>query len=651
MSAKAYNQRLLDLAETGKSPPDSPTHQALARNRFCADRITLSLQIEEHQVIKAGWEGEACAICRAAATTLCEHLEGGNISALQGASEAMASALSGRSDGPFGAFSTLQQLGNRKPCAMLPFQAAADALRGPTAPRPAPAPPYAPVRSARAPADPWSTAMGFREEGQAVAIATLVNVIGSSPCPIGSCMVVAGDGRFAGAVSGGCVESAVVQACIELLHQGHGPALRTFQIANSQAGEVGLPCGGRVEIHVGPAPGDRQLRRYRGRGQGMARVIDLRTGQERLEPTERTTPGKQSGRFVQPLTRAPRLVLIGGTEIAQKLVALADPMGFECCVVEPREGFAHSGRFPVPVDTRPPEQALQDGLDANTAVVMLSHDPKLDDPGLKAALPSPAFFVGALGSRKTQRRRLERLSAAGVPPEQLARLRGPVGLSIGAQGSAEIALSILAEIVATRRQAAPEGVGCIVLAAGSSRRAGPANKLLQPLDGGALIRQSVSACVDAALGPVLVVLGHQGEHIRASLADLPVQFVHNPEHEEGMASSIRAGIQAMQAHQVSGAFVVLGDMPWLRSEELELLAQAHTRATRHLVVVPVAEEGDARRRGNPVLWPARDFERLLKLRGDVGGKAILQANPGAVLEVPVEHSGVLRDVDILLPEA
>lgn len=647
MSTDAYNQALLDLADSPQPPPSAPTHQATARNRFCADRVTLSLRVQGDRIVQAGWEGEACVICRAAATTLCRHLVHHPLSALPSASEDMRSALSGHQSGhvptgPFAPFSTLAELPARRACALLPFEAAQLALSGDAQQAPSPAQPSS------SPQDPWALAMHWRAQGQAVAIATLVDVVGSSPCPIGSLMVVAQDGRFQGAVSGGCVESAVVQACIELLERGDGPALRAFQISNSQAGEIGLPCGGRVEIHIGPAPGDRLLRQYQARGQGLARVLDLETGHETLEDSERLHPGKHAGRFLQPLTRPPRLLILGGTEIAQKLVELAANLDFECRVIEPRPGFAHAGRFSVPVDPRPPEQALPAWIDADTAVVMLTHDPRLDDPGLQLALPSPAFFVGALGSRKTQRRRLERLSAAGVAPQHLARLRGPVGLPIGAQGSAEIALSILAEVVATRRQAAPKGVACIVLAAGSSRRAGPVNKLLQDLDGEPLIRRSVRTCISAALGPVLVVLGHQSEQVRAALSGLPVQFVDNPQHAEGMASSIRAGVQALAAHSVSGAFVVLGDMPFLRQEELLTLAQAHTPSTQHLVVVPVAGAGSSRRRGNPVLWPARCFDQLLALRGDVGGKAILQASPGAVLEVPVEDGGVLRDVDGVL---
>lgn len=228
-------------------------------------------------------------------------------------------------------------------------------------------------------------------------------------------------------------------------------------------------------------------------------------------------------------------------------------------------------------------------------------------------------------------------------------MRGPAGLAIGAVGPNEIALSILAEVVQSRRAARPElTVGAIVLAAGLSRRAGSVNKLLQPLDGQPLIRHTVTAVLRAGLGPCVVVLGHQAAEVRDVLHDLPVSFVVNEAYADGMGRSIGTGVHALATREVTAAMVVLGDMPYLRPETLSQLAAAHTSATRHLPIVPVSGQGENRRRGNPVVWPRHAFADLQRLDGDNGGKALLQRAGGAVLEVELEHDGVLRDVDGVL---
>ena len=165
--------------------------------------------------------------------------------------------------------------------------------------------------------------------------------------------------------------------------------------------------------------------------------------------------------FVEPHNPPRRLVLVGAVHIAQPLAAMAELAGFAVAIVDPRTAWATPARFPgIPLVTRWPDQALAElSLDARTAVVTLTHDPKLDDPALVAALDSPAFYVGCLGSRKTHAGRLERLGERGVAPAALARLRGPVGLRIGAISPAEIAVSILAEIVAVLRGAPGPGQG------------------------------------------------------------------------------------------------------------------------------------------------------------------------------------------------
>ena len=599
------------LAGTLHPLPHACTHRARLRNPYCADEVDLGVVLVDGRIASAGWSGSACEVCRASAALLVDAVTGRQLDGLPTLRAELDGVLDGQaSGGAFGVLAAVAAHASRRACARLPWDALQQALDEGAAP------PVRPTSSGGG-RTPWEAVRTYRGQGHDVALATLTDVVGSSPAPLGSSMVVADDGRFWGSVSGGCVESAVVQSALELLASGdRAERVHTYQISNSQAGEVGLPCGGQVRITIGWAPTE-----------------------EALADRER-----------QDRADAPLLVLVGGTHIAQKLAELATTVGHRPVVVDPRSGWAAPDRFPdVEVVRRRPEEALPELLGPDAAVVMLTHDPALDDPALHAALASPAFHIAALGSRKTQRARLERLRAAGVAEDQLSRVHGPAGLPIGAKGAGEIALSILAEVVAARRRAERRRrVGAVVLAAGSSRRAGEVNKLLQPLDGQPLVAHGVDAALAAGLDPVVVVLGHQADRVREALGDRPVRFVENPDHDEGMGRSIGVGVRACRGDHLDGLFVVLGDMPWLRARDLRTLVAAQTPATQQLVIVPVAGEGERRRPGNPVLWPARLFPELEGLRGDVGGRALLRAAPGALLQVPIEHRGVLDDVDGVL---
>jgi len=215
-------------------------------------------------------------------------------------------------------------------------------------------------------------------------------------------------------------------------------------------------------------------------------------------------------------------------------------------------------------------------------------------------------------------------------------------------GAGEIAVSILAELVATRRQRPPR-IGAVVLAAGASRRAGPVNKLLHPIDGVAMVRRVTETVLAAGvqLGPCVVVLGDEAEEVRAALGDLPVRFVVNAAHAEGMGRSIAAGITTLAAERpaLDGAAIVLGDMPYLRAADLEALCVAFGSSGGDRIVAPEAGEGADRRLGNPVLWPRRYFGELAELQGDRGARRIMRASPDAVLRVAIDHDGVLRDLD------
>ena len=200
----------------------------------------------------------------------------------------------------------------------------------------------------------------------------------------------------------------------------------------------------------------------------------------------------------------------------------------------------------------------------------------------------------------------------------------------------------------------PARIGAVLLAAGSSRRAGPINKLLHPIEGEAMIHRIARVVLTAGLTPCIVVLGNEAARVEAALADLAgpdLRFVVNEAHSEGMGRSIAVGIDALTTEpELDGAAIVLGDMPYLRVEDLVALCAAFRSLTPAPIVAPEAGEGDARRLGNPVLWPRPYFDRLAALNGDRGARQLLMASPQAVLPIPILHDGVLRDIDCLPEE-
>ena len=286
-------------------------------------------------------------------------------------------------------------------------------------------------------------------KGDAMAIATVVSTWGSAPRPRGSHMLVHADGRFEGSVSGGCVESEILDTAAQVI-AGAPFVVRKYGVADAAAWEVGLPCGGEIEVMVQPVSAagfDPELfdRIADAREHGKAIVVttDLASGHSDLRPQE--TGEVFLNRYDPPR----RLLIVGAVQIAQALGSLARTLGIEVVLIDPRARFLTGDRFPgVALDDRWPDEAiaaLRPG--PSTAVVTLSHDIKIDDPALIAALATDAAYVGALGSRKSHAARRERLAAAGVAPGNIDRIDAPVGIDIGAIGPSEIALSIAAAMV------------------------------------------------------------------------------------------------------------------------------------------------------------------------------------------------------------
>jgi xanthine dehydrogenase accessory factor len=320
-------------------------------------------------------------------------------------------------------------------------------------------------------------------EGRPIALATVVETWGSAPRPPGGKMAATADGRIAGSVSGGCVENAVVEAGKKTLSSGKAQLLH-FGVSDDTAWSVGLACGGSLDVFVeklDPAffaavrdalaaqksvavatvigGSESEVGRKVALvedGSAVGSIDDAAAAEARAalsaRANRRVTLGERE-LFVDVLLPAPRLVIVGGVHIAVALVTLAKALGFRTILVDPRESFGNAKRFPHAdeIVNQWPDKALERlAPDASTAVAVLTHDPKLDDPALLASLPGRAFYVGALGSKRTQEKRRSRLLAAGLPEAALARLRGPIGLPLGGRSPEEIALAILAQVVETR---------------------------------------------------------------------------------------------------------------------------------------------------------------------------------------------------------
>ena len=295
----------------------------------------------------------------------------------------------------------------------------------------------------------------WRDGGQAVALATVVATRRSAPRPLGSKLAVSETGDLAGSVSGGCVESDVAVQAREVLETGR-PKLISYGIADEDAWEVGLPCGGEIDVFVEriedelPDPATPQV---------IFTVIDGDRAGERWVSTNgevtRTQVLEQDGEqvFAEVLGPPPRLLVFGAVDLAEALCRAAKGLGWRTAVADARARFATPERIPSADELLVawPEEALQRfEPDDRTAVVVLTHEDRWDVPALAGALASNAFYVGALGSRRTQARRREQLLETGVSEEQLDRLCGPAGLDLGAGTPGETALSILAEILAVR---------------------------------------------------------------------------------------------------------------------------------------------------------------------------------------------------------
>jgi xanthine dehydrogenase accessory factor len=333
------------------------------------------------------------------------------------------------------------------------------------------------TKSATEPGEELAQLARWQQEGKRVAIATVVRTWGSSPRAVGSHLVMNEDGAFFGSVSGGCIEAAVIGEALEVIESGKARMME-FSVSDDQAWEVGLTCGGSVHVYVDTV--DSQVLSslldahadkrdvalvtiledgVKGRIYSDSEEGDLVLTAEQLAETRSLLRVGSSGvlsqagqelfvrSYVQPL----RMIIVGAVHIAQILAPMAMLAGCTVVVVDPRSAFGNAERFPgITLNKEWPDDALEAlAIDSQTAVVTLSHDPKIDDPALQVALKSSAFYIGCLGSKRTHAMRVERLTEIGLG-EYLGRINAPVGMRLGGRAAAEIAVSILAEVIRTR---------------------------------------------------------------------------------------------------------------------------------------------------------------------------------------------------------
>jgi xanthine dehydrogenase accessory factor len=301
------------------------------------------------------------------------------------------------------------------------------------------------------------SALKWAEAGHRATLGTVVHTWGSAPRPVGAMLVIRDDGQVIGSVSGGCVEDDLIEKVKGRALAVDRPQVVTYGVTQEQATRFGLPCGGTLQIVLEPVTAESKLKdllAFIERHELAARFLDMETGKVRIEPGKWSDLLEFDGKALKTV-HGPRwrLLMIGAGQVSRYLALMAQALDYHVSVCDPREEYSEGWDLKdVPINRGYPDDVVVAmNLDAHCAVVAVTHDPKLDDAALLEALKSPAFYVGALGSKKNNDTRRKRLADFDLAAAEIARLRGPVGLKIGSKTPPEIAVAILAEMIAVRR--------------------------------------------------------------------------------------------------------------------------------------------------------------------------------------------------------
>jgi len=301
------------------------------------------------------------------------------------------------------------------------------------------------------------SARKWHKAGHAVVLATVVKTWGSSPRPLGAMLAIRDDGQVSGSVSGGCVEDDLIERVREHRLASDKPEVATYGVTKEQADRFRLPCGGTLQLVLEPVKDaaclDELLAAIE-RHELVARTLDLESGESHIEAGRWSDVLEFDGKLLKTV-HGPRwrLLIIGAAQLSRYLAQMAQALDYHVTVCDPREEYAEAWDVAgATIDRGYPDDVVQAmNLDAHSAVVAITHDPKLDDAALLEALKSPAFYVGALGSKANNDKRRKRLADFDLSADEIARLHGPVGLKIGSRTPPEIAVAILAEMTAVRR--------------------------------------------------------------------------------------------------------------------------------------------------------------------------------------------------------
>ena len=309
------------------------------------------------------------------------------------------------------------------------------------------------------------SAVAWLDAGRKATLATVVKTWGSAPRPVGAMLVIRDDGHVMGSVSGGCVEDDLIERVKAHQMTGGKPEIVTYGVTAEQAARFGLPCGGTLQLVLEPVKPESQLKELLAtieRHELVARTLDMESGRVKLEAGRWSDALEFDGKILKSV-HGPhwRLLIIGAGQTSRFLAQMAQALDYQVTVCDPREEYADEWNLPGAALVRgyPDDVVLQMNPDPNLAVVAVTHDPKLDDAALTEALKSPAFYVGALGSKLNNDKRRARLADFDLSAAEISRLHGPVGLKIGSRTPAEIAISILAEITAVRRGVKLDSIG------------------------------------------------------------------------------------------------------------------------------------------------------------------------------------------------
>jgi xanthine dehydrogenase accessory factor len=300
------------------------------------------------------------------------------------------------------------------------------------------------------------SAQAWMAAGHRVTLATIVRTWGSAPRPVGALLVVRDDGLVSGSVSGGCVEDDLIEKVKVRELAKDKPAVVTYGVTNEEATRWGLPCGGTLQLVLEPLnekSGVSELLETIGKQQLVSRRLDIESGKVTLSPGRGSDMLEFDGKVLSTV-HGPRwrLILIGAAQLTRYLAEMAKMLDYQVVVIDPREEYYSGWDMPgLEVNRGMPDDVIAAlNLDGHSAVVALTHDPKLDDLALMEALKSAAFYVGAIGSKKNNDARRKRLAEFDLSEEEIARLHGPVGLYLGSKTPPEIALAIIAEMTAVR---------------------------------------------------------------------------------------------------------------------------------------------------------------------------------------------------------